>query len=405
MTGDERGFKELGVSSHLGARVRSVDAGARQVTLDDGSHLDYDRMLVATGSRAARPSIEGLDGSGVINLWTLGDVKTFLAEPRTHTVIVGAGFIAFTVLDAIITRSEQVTFLEIESQVLPNMLDAASATLMKDHLESRGVEVRTGARLERIEQAGGRRRLRLSSGDLLDCDAVVVAAGVAPNVEFLEGSGIELGSGPGAGVLVDDRLQTSAEGVFAAGDVAQAADLQSGERRVHAVQPTAVDHGRVAAANMAGEDVRYAGSLVMNILAAEGLEACSFGDWRGRDRDVTVVENTPNRIYRKYVWNQDVLVGGILVGPTLAVTNANDAGMLKGLIQTEVALGPWRAYLEENPLDLRRVYVASSAGEKLLESTLLTGRVSTGGGFRFPSLPAVRKRSQHHETLLAGKPA
>ncbi len=99
-------------------------------------------------------------------------------------------------------------------------------------------------------------------------------------------------SGPGAGILVDDRLQTSAEGVYAAGDVAQAADLQSGERRVHAVQPTAVDHGRVAAANMAGEDVRYAGSLIMNILDAEGLEACSFGDWRGRDRDVTVVENT-----------------------------------------------------------------------------------------------------------------
>jgi NAD(P)H-nitrite reductase large subunit len=393
------------VSTHLGVRVGSVDPGARRVTLDDGNHLDYDRLLVATGSRAARPSIEGLDGPGIINLWTLGDAKAFLAEPRTHTVIVGAGFIAFTVLDAIITRSEQVTFLEIESQVLPNMLDAASAALMKDHLASRGVEVRTGARLESIEQAGGRRRLQLSGGDSLKCDAVVVAAGVAPNVEFLEGSGIELGRGTGAGILVDDRLQTSAEGVYAAGDVAQAADLQSGERRVHAVQPTAVDHGRVAAANMAGEDVRYAGSLIMNILAAEGLEACSFGDWRGGDREVTVVENTRNRIYRKYVWNDDVLVGGILVGPTLAVTNANDVGMLKGLIQTEVHLGPWRAYLEENPLDLRRVYVASPAGARLLESTLLTGRVSTGGGFRFPSLPAIRSRSPHHATLLTGKSA
>jgi NAD(P)H-nitrite reductase large subunit len=405
MTGDARWFESLGVSCHLGVQVSSVDPGARRVTLDDGNELDYDRMLLATGSRAARPSIEGLDGSGVINLWTLGDVKAFLAEPRPHTVIVGAGFIAFTVLDAIITRSERVTFLEIESQVLPNMLDAASAALMKGQLEDRGVEVRTGVRLERIEQTGGRRRLQLSGGDSLDCDAVVVAAGVAPNVEFLEGSGIELGSGPGAGILVDDRLQSSAEGVYAAGDVAQAADLQSGERRVHAVQPTAVDHGRVAAANMAGEDVRYAGSLIMNILAAEGLEACSFGDWRGEDRDVTVVENTQNRIYRKYVWSDDVLVGGILVGPTLAVTSGNDVGMLKGLIQTAAPLGPWRAYLEANPLDLRRVYVASSAGARLLESTLLTGRVSTGGGFRFPSLPAMRKRSPHHETLLTGKPA
>jgi hypothetical protein len=143
----------------------------------------------------------------------------------------------------------------------------------------------------------------------------------------------------------------------------------------------------------------------MNILAAEGLEACSFGVWRGDDREVTIVNNIQNRIYRKYVWNDDVLIGGILVGPTLAVTSANDVGMLKGLIQTGVHLGPWRAYLEENPLDLRRVYVASPAGARLLESTLLTGRVSTGGGFRFPSLPAVRKRTAHHATLLTGKPA
>jgi NAD(P)H-nitrite reductase large subunit len=405
MTSDDSWFKDLGVSTHLGVRVESVDPGARRVTLDDGNSLDYDQLLLATGSRAARPSIEGIDGAGVINLWTLGDVREFLSEPRSHTVIVGAGFIAFTALDAIITRSEQVTFLEIETQVLPNMLDAASAGLMKEHLESRGVEVRTGARLESIEQAGRRRRLQLSGGDSIECDAVVIAAGVAPNVEFLEGSGIDLGSGPGAGILVDQRMETCAAGIYAAGDVAQAADLQGGERRVHAIQPTAVDHGRVAAANMAGQDVRYAGSLIMNILAAEGLEACSFGDWRGGDRDVTVVENTGNRIYRKYVWNDDVLVGGILVGPTLAVTGANDVGMLKGLIQTEVSLGPWRTYLEENPLDLRRVYVASPAGARLLESTLLTGRISTGGGFRFPSLPAVRKRSPHHATLLTGKPA
>jgi NAD(P)H-nitrite reductase large subunit len=318
---------------------------------------------------------------------------------------VGAGFIAFTVLDAIAERSQRVSFLEIEAQVLPHMLDAESAALMKQHLEDRGVEVRTRARLDRIEQLNGQRRLQLSSGETLDCAAVVVAAGVAPNVEFLEGSGIALGSGPGAGILVDDRLETNAEGVYAAGDVAQAADLQTGERRVHAVQPTAVDHGRVAAANMGGMDVRYSGSLVMNILAARGLEACSFGDWRGADRETTVVSNPRDRIYRKYVWQADTLVGGILLGPSAAVSSVNDVGMLKGLIQTGVALGPWRAYLEENPLDLRRVYVASAAAEKLLESTLLTGRVSTGGGYRFPPLPPRRQRSGHHATLFTGKPS
>jgi NAD(P)H-nitrite reductase large subunit len=403
MTGNDEWFSERGVSAHLGVRVTSVDPTSHQVALDDGARLDYDRLLVATGSRAARPPIDGLDGPGIVNLWTLADANAFLAEPRPHTVIVGAGFIAFTVLDAIAARSDRVTLLEIEDRVLPNMLDAPSAALMADHLKQLGIEVCTGARLEAIEQHASKRRLRLSDGSELECDAVVIAAGVAPNVEFLENSGVELGEGRGAGILVDETLQTSVEGIYAAGDVAEAADLLTGERRVHAVQPTAVDHGRVAAANMAGADVRYAGSLIMNILAAQGLEACSFGDWRGAGRETTVVESPANRIYRKYTWDGDVLVGGILVGPSAALSGTNDVGMLKGLIQTGVGVGPWKAYLQENPIDLRRVYAASGATERLLESNLLTGRASVGGGFRFPPVPALRKRSSHHATLLSGK--
>jgi NAD(P)H-nitrite reductase large subunit len=192
--------------------------------------------------------------------------------------------------------------------------------------------------------------------------------------------------------------------VYAAGDVAQAADLLSGERRVHAIQPTAVDHGRVAAANMAGLDVRYAGSLAMNILAVQGLEACSFGDWRGRGRETTRLESRASRIYRQYTWDGDALVGGILVGPASAVSALNDAGMLKGLIQTGVRLGPWKSYLVANPLDLRRVYVASRAAEKLLDANLLSGRASLGGGFRFPKLAAKRARSAHHAVFVSGRP-
>jgi hypothetical protein len=195
--------------------------------------------------------------------------------------------------------------------------------------------------------------------------------------------------------------------VYAAGDVAQGLDLSTGERRVHAIQPTATDHGRVAGASMLGESVRYAGSLTMNILAAQGVEACSFGLWDGEGKRCTVVSNVSSAIYRKYVWGGetgDVLVGAALVGPNLAVSGTNDVGMLKGLVQTGVALGPWQSYLEENPLDLRRVYVASGAARRLLESTLLTGRASTGGGFRFPQLAPVRSRKPHHAELVTGAP-
>jgi hypothetical protein len=172
---------------------------------------------------------------------------------------------------------------------------------------------------------------------------------------------------------------------------------------VQAIQPTAVDHGRVAGANMAGLDVAYSGSLTMNVVAAQGLEACSFGRWQ-EEGDVLAVENRANLVYRKYVFEGDRLVGGALVGPSAAVTNLNDAGMLKGLVQTGVPLGPWKDYLSENPLDLRRVFVASGAAKSLASWTLLAGRAASGGGFRAPALPPVRGRSPHHATLVAGAP-
>jgi NAD(P)H-nitrite reductase large subunit len=280
------------------------------------------------------------------------------------------------------------------------MLDAPGSAAVERRLAARGIEVRTGARLERIDPAAGRLRLRLAGGASLEADALVLATGVRPNLEFLEGSGVAVERG----ILVDERLRTSVPEVFAAGDVAQGADLLGGPPRIQAIQPTAVDHGRVAAANMAGFDVAYAGSLTMNVLAAQGLEACSFGRWE-EDGEALRVENAADGIYRKYVFDGDRLVGGILVGPGAAVTGTNDVGMLKGLIQTGAPLGPWKEYLRESPLDLRRVYVASGAAKRLLGSTLLAGRAVARGGFRFPALPAARRRSPHHAVLLEGAPA
>jgi NAD(P)H-nitrite reductase large subunit len=402
-TADAAWFAEERIETYSGSRVTSVDTQAKSIALEDGASVSYDKLLIATGSRATRPPIEGADGEGIVNMWTLDDANAYLGGTTDETVIVGAGFIAFTILDAIVARSKKVSFVEIEPRILPRMLDADAAECFEASLAAKGVEFHTGAAVERIEQVDGRRRLHITGGVTLDADAVVMATGILPNIEFLEGSGITMEHG----IVVDDTMLSSASDVYAAGDVAQGLELGTGESRVHAIQPTATDHGRVAAVNMAGESVRYSGSLTMNILAALGHEACSFGLWSGEGHECTVVTNLAGGIQRKYVWGGaagDVLVGGALVGPTLAVSGTNDVGMLKGLVQTGVALGPWKDYLEENPLDLRRVFVASGAAQELLKSTLLTGRASTGGGFRFPQLPPVRTRKVHHAELVTGAP-
>lgn len=399
-TSDDAWLAELRLETYFGRRVKSVDPAGHAVVLDDGTRLAYDRLLLATGSRVAQPPIQGLDRDGVVPMWTVDHARDFLTGPHDETVIVGAGFIAFTILDAIVARSRKVTFLELEDQILPRMLDAAGASALRAHLEAAGIEVRTGERVERIELEDGRRVLHLAGGITLTADCVILATGIQPNVDFLAGSGIETDHA----IVVNERMQTSAADVYAAGDVAQGPDLLGGAREVRAIQPVAVDHGRVAAANMAGRDASYDGALTMNILAAQGLEAASFGRWQ-ETADTTIVDNVADRIYRKLVWEGDVLVGGILVGPTLAVSGTNDVGMLKGLVQTGVALGPWRAYLEENPHDLRRAYVASGAATKLLGSTLLAGSVSVGGGFRFPAVAARKPKPAHHAVLRGGAPA
>jgi NADPH-dependent 2,4-dienoyl-CoA reductase/sulfur reductase-like enzyme len=398
-TGDAAWFESLGVETRLGRRASGLDPKARRLLFDDGTSLDYERLLVATGSRVAVPEIEGADAPGVIPMWTLEHARRFLARGRGETAIIGAGFIAFTVLDALCARSSAVAFVELEPRVLPRMLDAQGSAAVERRLQERRIEVRTGARVRRIETRGARLAIHVDGGSPVLADSVVLATGVRPNVDFLAGSGIAIEQG----ILVDAHLRTSLPDVFAAGDVAQGPDLLGGPRRVQAIQPTAVDHGRIAAANMAGTPVSYAGSLTMNVVAAQGLEAASFGRFEG-EREALRVENPANGIYRKYVFERDVVVGGILVGPSAAVTGANDVGMLKGLIQTGVPLGPWKEYLHENPLDLRRVYVASGAAKRLIGSTLLAGRATAPGGFRFPAVAPARRRSPHHGAFVSGAP-
>ena len=123
-TADAAWLAEERIETYSGCRVTSVDTKAKRVALDDGTSLSYDNLLIATGSRASRPPIGGADGEGIVNMWTLDDANAYLGGATDETVIVGAGFIAFTILDAIVARSKKVSFVEIEPRILPRMLDA-----------------------------------------------------------------------------------------------------------------------------------------------------------------------------------------------------------------------------------------------------------------------------------------
>jgi NAD(P)H-nitrite reductase large subunit len=367
-TADEQFFARYQVIPHLGVRASRLDPSARKVVLSDGSELRYDTLLIATGSSPIRPSIPGLDLPGVTNLWTLNDARKLLqlAGRGKRVLFIGAGFIGFIVLNALYKRGCRLFVVEIAPQILPRMLDAEAATLAERWLQTRGVEIRTGTSVTEIQQYGQALRVFLNDGGSITVDGVVVATGVRPNMDFLQGSGIETDFG----ILVDHQLRTNLPDVFAAGDCAQGPDLLD-SRSVHAIQSTAIDHGRLAGANMAGQNVTYEGSLSMNVLDICGLHAASFGKWQGQ-QEIVRITNPTRPIYRKLVFEDDRMVGGILLGPTEDISHLNDVGMVKGFIQSKVPLGPWKEYLKQHqPLDLRRPYLAAGVAPLLLRKTLL----------------------------------
>ena len=177
---------------------------------------------------------------------------------------------------------------------------------------------------------------------------MVVATGVKSNVGFLEGSGVKVKQG----VVVDERLQSSVPGIFAAGDVAEGPDF-SGGWSVHAIQPTAADHGRIAALNMAGHPARYKGSLAMNVLDTAGLISASFGRWDGvKGGDFAEAADKAAYRYIRLAFDDDRLIGALALGLT------DHVGVIRGLIQTGVALGDWKQKLMSDPHRVMDAYLA-----------------------------------------------
>ncbi len=368
---------QLGVKSHLGRRAVGLDARAGKLTLDDDAVLEYDDLLIATGSSAVRPPVPGADGPGLHSFWTLEQARRVVAEVSagSHVVMVGAGFIAFTILNSILRLGARLTIVEIAPQILPRMIDRDGAGLVEAWLRKHGVEVRTSATLKAVEQVGGKRRLSFETGGHLDADVVIMATGIRPNLEWLRGSGVPVNRG----VLVDDHLRSSVSTVYAAGDVAEGRDLVTGHPDVHAIEPTAMEHGRVVGANMAGRAVSYRGSLLMNIVDVCDLDVASFGRWDDPQAEVVAVVRPERPAYRKLLWHGDRLTGAMILGRADDVWTTNDVGMLKGLVQTGVALGRWKARLNRNPFEIKPAFIASRTTARLLPETVL-GRPSPSPG-------------------------
>ncbi len=345
-------FQMLGIDL-VNGYVNQV--GPTSLSLDDGKQIEFDSLLIAAGSHAVRPPVPGIDLPGVQNCWTLEDAHAIAARAKkgSRVLLMGAGFIGCIVLEAMIARGVELTIVEAQDRMVPRMMDETGGNMIKRWCEDKGVTVFTSTLVEEISEHNGAMTVVFSQGNPQNFDLVVCAAGVKANIAFLDGSGIETDDG----ILVDHHLATNVTNIFAAGDIAQGPEFFTDAREVHAIQPTASEHGRIAALNMAGQSTRYQGSLSMNVLSTIGLVSTSYGQWMGVDGgDQTSIVDADRFKYIKLAFKDDVLVGALSLGFPA------HPGVMRGLMQSKIRLGEWKATLMKDPTRLMEAYLACTQG-------------------------------------------
>jgi NAD(P)H-nitrite reductase large subunit len=331
---DKDYFNRLKVSCVKGSVVKLL-VDQQCVQLDDGTLLPYDKLLIASGSSPVKPPIPGLSGEGIHHLWTLEDVrqlKTHFIKGK-HVVVLGSGFVSLQGACAALSQGLTVSVIELVERIMMRALDEQGADILAAQMKSKGVDLRVNTLTTRIEKTEEQRYLlHFKDGGHLESDFIIVGTGVRPNIDFLEGTAIKVD----AGILVNEQMESSQPGIYAAGDVAQVPSFTGGKPVVHALWPTAVETGTIAGACMASGKNRYKGSLNMNVTQMFDLTVASMGEFVGDDAcESWIDESLPDQQYLKIVLKDGVPIGATCVGSADLVATL---GMLRPLIREKVRL-------------------------------------------------------------------
>ncbi|NUJ80252.1 NAD(P)/FAD-dependent oxidoreductase [Methylocystis sp. FS] len=309
-------WRAAGVEVLSGCKVIKINAASRRLLLDNGESVDYSKVALATGSRAARLPIEGADLPGVHVFRDVRDVEALSRLGKEmRALVIGGGLLGLEAAYGLARRGVDVTLAHVMDRLMERQLDAAGADILRLLVEEKGVRVLLNANATRISGSGRVENVEFADGQTIPADAVIFAVGIQPNAELARQAGLDVGRG----VKVDDGLKTSEPGVFAIGECAEHRGVCYG-----LVEP-AYEQGRVLAMRLAGQDASYGGSVVSTNLKVSGVRVFSAGDYLGEGDARRIVCKDPRMgLYRKLVERDDRLVGAILVGDTNGAANVLD---------------------------------------------------------------------------------
>lgn len=354
---DEDYLKQTGCSLVKGKEVTKVQPKRKQVTYRDGGQEGYDSLLIASGSQPVMLNIKGLKDVGFVTFHTLDDCRGLKQQlaGKQEVAIYGGGLVAIELAVALLEAGYRVKLI-VRSRILRRYFDPDAGDMIEDILSSQGAQIYKGSTIEAIKRSQKKIEIALSDGNAVDADIIAIALGVKPSVPFLEGSGIKMKDG----ILVDHKMRTNVEGIYAAGDVAESPDFFTGNPGLNPILPSAIDQGTVAGSNMAGREVDYEGWLPMNILSFFGHRALSIGTLDGDECQILKVSDAQKKQYKKLAYKDDRLVGASFVDIDLF------PGVIQYLIRKRINVGQQAELLFQKPKEISTWFMLEAERKETL---------------------------------------
>jgi nitrite reductase (NADH) large subunit len=302
-------WRKHGVTLCYGTAATGIDAATRTVTLDDNTTLPFAKLVFATGSRAIRLPITGVELPGVLTFRDLTDTESLVRAARSgsRAAVIGGGLLGIEAAYGLAKAGVAVTLVHLMDRLMERQLDARAAALLKRAVEAKGITVELEAATARFVGKDRVEAVELKDGRVLPADTVVISVGIAPNAEIARSANLAVNRG----IVIDDRLTTSDPNIFAIGECAEHRGVCYG-----LVEP-ANDQARVLAERFSGRDATYTGSVNATNLKVSGVHVFSAGDFLGAPGTESVVlADAGLGTYRKLVIQGERLVGAVLYGDT-----------------------------------------------------------------------------------------
>ena len=343
---DEDYFKRMACDFHSGKEVVQVEAEKKEVVYKGGEREKYDTLLICTGSMPVRPSVEGIEEVGFIGFHTIEDYHELnrRLEGKSEVLIYGGGLVTMGLASGLVKRGLKVKII-VRSRILRSYFNTDAGTLISEGFIAQGAEIITGSEISQVRKLDKGVEAVLTDGSHFTGDLLICCLGTVPRVSFLEGSGIEIKKG----IVVDHKMQTNIEGIYAAGDVTEAADF-FGEPGLNAIVPNAVAQGEVAGCNMAGEERLFKGWIPMNVFNFFDNRACSVGYCLADGEDTEIMEEAggEEKNAKRLVFKNDKLIGAMFVNEEV------DPGVIRYLIEEGIDMKKHKALLFDKTRDTSR---------------------------------------------------